>query len=128
MQAQACNVIKKETLAQMFSRKFYEILKNTFFTVTSGDDVFVNVNLWRNTFFNRAIYQFKVPCHISQYSDCSLIVSEAVAQRCSVKRGVLRNFTKFTGTHLWQSLFFKKVAGRGLKLYLKRYSVTGNFL
>ena len=26
------------------------------------------------------------------------------------KKGVLRNFTKFTGKHLWQSLFFNKVA------------------
>ena len=25
--------------------------------------------------------------------------------------GVLRNLTKFTGKHLWQSLFFNKVAG-----------------
>ena len=32
-------------------------------------------------------------------------------QRCSVKKGVLRNFTKFTGKHLCQSLFFNKVAG-----------------
>ena len=30
--------------------------------------------------------------------------------RCSVKKGVLRNFTKFTGKHLCQSLFFNKVA------------------
>ena len=35
--------------------------------------------------------------------------SEAVAQRCSVKKGVLRNFTKFTGKHLCQSLFFNKI-------------------
>ena len=27
------------------------------------------------------------------------------------KKGVLRNFAKFTGKHLWQSLFFNKVAG-----------------
>ena len=27
------------------------------------------------------------------------------------KKGVLRNFTKSTGKHLWQSLFFNKVAG-----------------
>ena len=26
------------------------------------------------------------------------------------KKGVLRNFAKFTGKHLWQSLFFNKVA------------------
>ena len=26
------------------------------------------------------------------------------------RKGVLRNFAKFTGKHLWQSLFFNKVA------------------
>ena len=30
---------------------------------------------------------------------------------CSVRKGVLRNFAKFTGKHLCQSLFFNKVAG-----------------
>ena len=30
---------------------------------------------------------------------------------CSVWKGVLRNLAKFTGKHLWQSLFFNKVAG-----------------
>ena len=38
--------------------------------------------------------------------------SEAVAQRCCVKKVVLRNFAKFTGKHLCQGLFFNKVAGR----------------
>ena len=33
--------------------------------------------------------------------------------RCSVRKGALRNFAKFTGKHLWQSLFFNKVAGWG---------------
>ena len=32
-------------------------------------------------------------------------------RRCSVKKRVLRNFAKFTGKHLCQSLFFNKVAG-----------------
>ena len=27
-------------------------------------------------------------------------------QKCSMKKGVFRNFTKFTGKHLFQSLFF----------------------
>ena len=31
-------------------------------------------------------------------------------QRCSLQKGGLRNFTKFTGKHLCQSIFFKKVA------------------
>ena len=38
-------------------------------------------------------------------------VTEAVAQRCSVRKGVLRNFAKFRGKHMWQGLFFNKVAG-----------------
>ena len=35
----------------------------------------------------------------------------SIHQRCSVKKGILRNFAKFTGKHLCQSLFFNKVAG-----------------
>ena len=31
-------------------------------------------------------------------------------RRCSIRRGVLRNFAKFTGKHLCQSLFFNKFA------------------
>ena len=42
-------------------------------------------------------------------------------QRCSVKKGVLRNFTKFTGKQLCLSLFFNKVAGlRPASLFKKR--------
>ena len=33
------------------------------------------------------------------------------SRRCSVKKGVLRNFAKFTAKHLCQSLSFNKVAG-----------------
>ena len=32
-------------------------------------------------------------------------------QRCSVTKGILRNFAKFTRKHLCQSRFFNKVAG-----------------
>ena len=31
-------------------------------------------------------------------------------QRCSIRKGILRYFAKFTGKHLCQSLFFNKVA------------------
>ena len=33
-------------------------------------------------------------------------------RRCSVRKGVLRNFAKFTRKHLCQSLFFDKFAGQ----------------
>ena len=51
-------------------------------------------------------------------------------QRCSVKKGVLRNFTNFTGRHLCQCLFFNKaVVLRPATLLKKRlfpryFSVT----
>ena len=41
-----------------------------------------------------------------------VITSRSNHRRCSVKKDVLRNFTKFTGKHLYHSLFFNKVAGR----------------
>ena len=41
-------------------------------------------------------------------------------QRCSIKKSVLRNFVKFTGKHLCQSLFFDKVAGLRPATLLKK--------
>ena len=41
-----------------------------------------------------------------------------------MKKGVLRNFTKFTGKHPSQSLIFSKVAGLRPTTYLKRDSGT----
>ena len=35
------------------------------------------------------------------------------------RKGVLRNFVKFTGKHLCQSLFFNKVAGEGCNFIKK---------
>ena len=53
------------------------------------------------------------------------LISEAVVRRCSVKKGVRRNFTKFTGKHLCQRLFFNKVAG--LCNFIKKESLAQVF-
>ena len=45
--------------------------------------------------------------------------TEAVARRCSVKKGILINFTKFTGKHLCHSLFLNKVSD--LNVIKKRF-------
>ena len=45
-----------------------------------------------------------------------------------MKKGVLRNFTKFTGKQLRQSLFFNKVADLKSVTLLKTDSGTGVFL
>ena len=41
-------------------------------------------------------------------------------QRCSMKKGVLRNFTKFAGKHQWPSLLFNKVTGPKPATLLKK--------
>ena len=41
-------------------------------------------------------------------------------QRCSVRKGALRNFAKFTGKHLCQGLFLNKVAGLGPATLFKK--------
>ena len=42
-------------------------------------------------------------------------------QRCSMKKGVLKIFTKFTGKHLRQNLYIKKIVGlRPATLFKKR--------
>ena len=39
-------------------------------------------------------------------------------RRCSIKTGAVKSFTKFTGKHLCQSIFFNKVAGLRLLLFI----------
>ena len=46
--------------------------------------------------------------------------SESSHQRCSMEKGVLKNFTKFTEKHLCQSLFFNKAAGLRPATLLKK--------
>ena len=51
--------------------------------------------------------------YYSQYEE--VIAGRVHARNChgkfSIKKGVLKHFTEFTGKHLCQSLFFNKVAG-----------------
>ena len=65
---------------------------------------------------------------LSQVSGPDFRLCLSTHPRCSVRQGVLRNFAKFTGKHLCQSLFFDKVAGLGLQFYQKSDLYTGVFL
>ena len=42
-----------------------------------------------------------------EFSTLVSVKDRSSRKRCSVRKDVLRNFTKFTGKHLCQSLFFK---------------------
>ena len=51
----------------------------------------------------------KLRLNLSHLNNMAHALSRSSHQRCSVIRGVLRNFVKFKGKHLCQSLFFNKV-------------------
>ena len=77
-----------------------------------------------------------------KFKDCSLLAGEYLdsfrkmlqnqsrSSRPEVfcRKDVLRYYAKLTGKHLWQGLFFNKVASLGLQLYSKLDSGTGVFL
>ena len=44
-----------------------------------------------------------------------------------MRKGVLRNIAKFLGKELCQSLFFEKVSGLSLQLYLKKETLAQVF-
>ena len=83
-------------------------------------------NLLANTKHNKA---FKIT--VQAYLCCLIfvqVISQSLKysitlksshQRCSMQKGVLRNFTKFTGKHLCQSPFFNKVASLKPAISLK---------
>ena len=51
---------------------------------------------------------------------------ETSTRRCSVKKGFLRNFSKFTGKHLCQSLFFNKAVDLSQVLSCEFYEISMN--
>ena len=49
-----------------------------------------------------------------------LHITRSSPPEVSIKKGVFKNFAKFTGKHLCQSLFFNKIAGRRPATSLKK--------
>ena len=66
--------------------------------------------------------------HITPYKEFHVVdqyqelkpINKSSHQRYSMKKGVLRNFTKFIGKHLCQSLIFNKVGGLRPTALLKK--------
>ena len=102
------NFIKKESLAQVFSCKFCKITKSTFLQNTSGRLLLVTFSFRT---LKRKLEKYELR-KISNKDEMALRVIILRNSRSEVfcKKGVLRNFGKFTGKHLWQSFFFNKVA------------------
>ena len=80
------NVKKQIFPTQGFSCETCEIFKNT---------ILMNIN-------ERLV--------LKKMLNILLICSRSSHRSCSVRKGVVRNFAKFTGKHLCQSLFFNKIS------------------
>ena len=70
-----------------------------------------------NEYLSFPFWVIELVQHWRNYGVSFIMKVRSSHQRCSVKKGVLRNFAKFTGKHLCQSLFFNKVAGLRPKAY-----------
>ena len=72
--------------------------------------LFYSMNIFQHFF--QGISRDSLPCIFNDSLKrlfCVFCMDRSSHRRCSVKKGVLRNFAKFTGKHLCQSLFFNKV-------------------
>ena len=105
----------------------YEIV---FYALSVCGNIFSVTGLYQSTFFTYSFGKLVLRLYvIFMFSSWSMsnskkifiifinfITLEAASQACSVKKGVLRNFAKFTEKHLCQRLIFNKVAV-GVTLY-----------
>ena len=96
----ALQFYEKRNSSQMLSCKICEVLRKIILTEHCG-----------TTASDFQQHFERIACFISSKSTQSKRTTETVAQRCSVKKGVLRSFAKVTRKHLCQSLFLNKVAG-----------------
>ena len=73
---------------------------------------------------------FLLPMYILPISlliKINFITSQQQSPEVFSKKGVLRNFAKFTGEHLCQSLFFNKVAGNEPYKFIKKETLAQVF-
>ena len=91
---------------------FPNIVKNLEIPKYVDDDA-LHLNLSNHPISNLILKYRKHPSinaiRLSRYQTASFRSSR---RRCSVREGVLRNFAKFTGKHLCQSLFFNFIKKR----------------
>ena len=114
------------TLTELFRktdnwRKIYKQTSSTFYT---SNDVsrrknYLNVitklrNSWLISFLKK---------HRSSHRR-----SRSSHRRCSIKKGILKNFVNLTGKHLYWSLFLIKLQALSLQVFFKKDSNTSAFL
>ena len=103
----AYDVIKKETLLQLFPCEFCKILKQPFSGTPSSDS---------HCIFTKIIFQKLGKLNTGFYVRCTSYIWRQ-PPGVFLRKVFFKNFPNFTGKHLCESLFFNKVAGLSLQLY-----------
>ena len=109
-------LLKKRIWHRCFPVNFAKDFKNTYFTehlwVTSDflhslfvESIFSLIAPW---LLFLVICSWKDYSYSAEFSYLSGDTLFRMLLRCSIKKGVLRKYAKFTGKHLCQSLFFNK--------------------
>ena len=80
------------------------------------------MDTFKKTEYNPISKVFTEVFLIARIPHSTILITEAVIQKCSVKKAVLKNFAKFTEKHVCQNLFFNKVAS--LAKFLKTPFLT----
>ena len=143
MKSKACNCIKKEASAQVFSCEYCKIFQNSFFSKNTSSGCFCK-NIFENIVFVPvslscllAVQVFFYCNHylfsnqwfhqlICRTTDVEKLGSEAVARRCSSKK-LFWKISQNSQENTCARVSFL-IRAWGLQLYLKRDSGTGVFL
>ena len=126
------DVSTKKTILKNFVRKHLWVCKFIKKTLQYSCFLDSNCEIFKSSYFEEHLWmgasdfwEFFLLCQFEPFPTRTNNImnylrkwrSRSSHRRCSVRKGFLRNFAKFTGKHLCQSLFFNKVAGLSLQLY-----------
>ena len=103
-------------MVKLIIREFtHELIHWRHHTLTTVNKCYI-YNSEGNIAKNKKIITQEIQYEIN--SEYKHFIFRSSHQRCSLEKGVLWTFTKFTGKHLYQSLFFSKVEGLLLHIHI----------
>ena len=114
----------------MFISLYHTVPVNARGSITESRNCVKSLGIYTDSNFAFGNHLNRICCKVSQklhalsrfvkYISDEKRMFRSSHQKCSIKKGVLRNFAKFTGKYLCQSLFFNKIAGLGPATLLKK--------
>ena len=120
---------KKGVLRNFVKLTGKHLCQSLFYNKVAGKHLFLQ-NTFGGCFLKKFQHKYLIASDVSMF--CLLLSSWKASflrcshQSCSIKKSVLKNFTKVQGKQLHRRLFFNKVAGSGLQLFVKFCEIFKN--